>query len=199
MSGKRDGKPTEQELQALAAMGMTEVEPGRWASGWQGSGPGMQEWLDDLGSEGEEQLDLLIRAGRVQNEFDLEQSGASGAVNVQRIESGPLVDAPPLEHDAHGSVLTAFVAVRRDFQEAFDALDGEALEAAFDEMFEKYETMPPWDALASALRSLGIKCKTINLNAMTAGVDRPDPIDYPGFRAAVVHIDGGIRRWIDPA
>ncbi|WP_441412017.1 hypothetical protein [Arthrobacter sp. 2MCAF14] len=66
-------------------------------------------------------------------------------------------------------------------------------------MSEKYETMPPWDALASALRSLGIKCKTINLNAMTAGVDRPDPMDYPGFRAAVVHIDGAIRRWIDPA
>lgn len=100
----------------MADMGMTEVEPGRWMSGWQGRGPGMQEWLDDLGSEGEEQLDLLIRAGRVQNEFDLEQSGASGAVNVQRIESGPLANTPPPEQDAHGPVLTAFVAVRKDFQ-----------------------------------------------------------------------------------
>lgn len=196
MSGAHDDKPTEEELKFLAEMGMTEVEPGRWISGWQGSGPGMQDWLDELGPEGEEQLDLLIRAGRVQNDFDMERTGAPTASNVQLIGEGPFATPPPGEH---GPVLTAFVAIRHDAQEAFDALDGGAIEAAFDEMFTRYETMPPQDALAAALRSLGIKCKTINLDAMTAGPEGPDPLDYPGFRAAVVHIAGGIRRWIDPA
>lgn len=199
MSGQQDGQPTEQELQFLAEMGMTEVEPGKWSSGWQGGNAGMQEWLDDLGSEGEEQLDLLMRAGRIQNEFDLEQTGGQSAVSVQRIGSGPLAATPPPGQDGHGSVLTAFVAVRYDAQEAFEALDGKTIETAFDEMFEKYETMQPQDALAAALRSLGVKCKTIKLDAMTAGPEGPDPLDYPGFRAAVVHIEGGIRNWIDPA
>lgn len=199
MSGKQGDQPTEEELKFLADMGMTEVEPGRWVSGWQGSSPGMQEWLDDLGSEGEEQLDLLMRAGRVQNEFDMEQTGASSSANVQMISSGPLATTPPPVEEGHGPVLTAFVAIRNDAQEAFDALDGKAIEDAFDQMYEKYETMQPQDALAAALRSLGIKCKTINLDAMTAGPEGPDPSDYPGFRGAVVHIEGGIRRWIDPA
>lgn len=178
---------------------MTEVEPGRWVSGWQGSDPGVQEWFDNLGSEGEEQLDLLMRAGRVQNEFDMERSGATSAATVQLINAGPLSTTPPPVEEQHGAVLTAFVAIRNDAQEAFEALDGKAIEDAFDEMFEKYETMQPQDALAAALRSLGIKCKTINLDAMTAGSEGPDPCDYPGFRGAVVHIEGGIRRWIDPA
>lgn len=195
MSGEQDERPTEEEQRFLAEMGMTEVEPGKWASGWQGSGPGMQDWIDNLGSEGEEQLDLLMRAGRVQNDFDLERSGEAAA-NVQMITEGPLATTPP---PVHGSVLTAFVAVRRDAQEAFEALDGKAIEAAFDEMFEKYETIQPQDALAVALRSLGIKCKTVSLDAMTAGPEGPDPRDHPGFRAAVVHIEGGIRNWIDPA
>lgn len=201
MSGKQGDRPTEEELKFLAEMGMTEAEPGRWVSGWQGSGPGMQEWLDDLGSEGEEQLDLLMRAGRVQNEFDVEQSGASSAASIQMINSGPLAMTPPPveEEEEHSQVLTAFVAIRNDAQEAFDALDGQAIEDAFDQMYEKYETMPTQDALAAALRSLGVKCKTINLDAMTAGPEGPDPRDYPGFRGALVHIEGGIKRWIDPA
>jgi hypothetical protein len=161
----------------------------------------MQDWLDNLGSEGEEQLDLLMRAGRVQNEFDMEQTGATSAASAQMISSGPLATTPPPVEDEgqHGAVLTAFVAVRHDAQEAFDALDGKAIEDAFDQMYEKYETMQPQDALAAALRSLGIKCKTLNLDAMTAGPEGPDPRDYPGFRGALVHIEGGIRRWIDPA
>ncbi|MDJ0459916.1 hypothetical protein PUN71_022165 [Arthrobacter sp. NQ7] len=201
MSGQQNERPTEEELKFLAEMGMTEVEPGRWVSGWQGSDPGMQDWFDNLGSEGEEQLDLLMRAGRVQNEFDMEQTGDTSAANVQMISSGPLATTPPpVENEGqHGAVLTAFVAVRHDAQEAFDALDGKAIEDAFDQMYEKYETMQPQDALAAALRSLGIKCKTINLDAMTAGPEGPDPRDYPGFRGALVHIEGGIRRWIDPA
>jgi hypothetical protein len=198
MNGEQYDRPADEELKFLAEMGMTEVEPGRWVSGWQGSGPEMQGWLDDLGSEGEEQLDLLMRAGRVQNEFDMERTGAASASSVQMISDGPLARTTPAEF-AHGPVMTAFVAVRHDAQEAFEALDGNAVEAAFDEMLEKYETMKPQDALAAGLRSLGVKCKTINLDAMTAGPEGPDPRDYPGFRAAVVHIEGGIRRWIDPA
>lgn len=197
MSGKRDERLSDEDVQFLAGMGMTEVEPGRWASGWQGGDPGIQEWFDSIGPEGQEQLDLLMRAGRVQNEFDMEQSGSATAASVQMIGEGPLTLNPPPQE--HSSVLTAFVAVRRDAQEAFDALDGKAIEAAFDEMFEKYPTMQPQDALAAAIRSLGVKCKTINLDAMTAGPEGPDPRDYPGFRAAVVHIENGVRNWIDPA
>jgi hypothetical protein len=199
MSGQQEERPSEEELRFLAEMGMTEVEPGRWSSDWQGSGPGMQDWFDNLGSEGEEQLDLLMRAGRVQNEFDMEQTGARSASSVQTISTGPLATTPPPVEEGHGPVLTAFVAIRHDAQEAFEALDGKAIEDSFDEMYEKYETMQPQDALAAALRSLGVKCKTINLDAMTAGPEGPDPSDYPGFRAAVVHIEGGIRKWIDPA
>jgi hypothetical protein len=72
-------QPSEDDLRFLKGMGMIEVEPGRWSSGWQGSDPAMQEWFDGLGGAGEEQLDLLMRAERVQNEFDLEQSGAAAA------------------------------------------------------------------------------------------------------------------------
>lgn len=105
MSAKDQDRPTEGELRFLEEMGMTEVEPGRWSSAWQGSYPGMQEWLDDLGSEGEEQRDLLTRASRVENEFKMEQTGASAVASVQRITSGPLADAPPVEE--HGEVALA--------------------------------------------------------------------------------------------
>lgn len=83
-------QPAEDELRFLKEMGMTEIEPGRWSSGWQGSDPDMQERFDNLGGAGEEQLDLLTRAGRLQNEFDLEQTGAGIASNVQLITEGPL-------------------------------------------------------------------------------------------------------------
>lgn len=84
-------QPSKEDLGFLEEMGMTEVEPGRWSSAWQGSDPGMQKWFDNLGGAGEEQLDLLTRAGRVQNEFDMERSGGAVASNVQLISEGPLL------------------------------------------------------------------------------------------------------------
>lgn len=73
MSGPHEQRPTDDELRFMAEMGMTEVEPGRWLSGWKGTDPDLQERIDSQGSKGQEHLDLL-RAGRVQNEFDLEQN-----------------------------------------------------------------------------------------------------------------------------
>ncbi len=105
MSGQREQQPTGDEQRFMAEMGMTEVEPGRWLSGWQGSDPDIQEWLDSQGSEGEEQLDLVMRAGRVQNEFELEQTGAQSAVSVQHIPNEGL--------EEHGSLMAVFVAVKK--------------------------------------------------------------------------------------
>lgn len=189
-------RPTEDEIRALEEMGMTEVEPGRWSSGWQGGDPEMDAWFENLGPAGQEQLDLLTRAGRVQNEFDLEQHGASAA-NIQIITEGALADSPPFEE--HGEVaLAVFVGIKESSAEAFDALKGDTVEEALDEIFEKYEALPPADALAAALRKLGIKSKAIHIDAHTAGPDEgPDPRDYPGFRAVLMHFPGATRFWLD--
>jgi hypothetical protein len=188
-------QPTEEKLRFIKEMGMTEVEPGRWSTGWQGSDPDMQEWIDNLGGAGEEQLDLLIRAGRVQNEFDLEQGGAASASSVQLISQGPLADSPPLEH---GEVaLAVFVAIKESSCEEFDALDGETIESGLDDVFEQYETLPPPDGIAAALRKLGVRSKSIYLDPHTCGAERPDPRDYPGFRAALIHFPGARRIWLD--
>lgn len=55
-------------------------------------------------------------AGRVQNEFHLEQTGAQGAVSVQRIPEDNL--------EEHGSLMAVFVAVKKTSVEDFEALDG---------------------------------------------------------------------------
>lgn len=190
-------QPTEEELRFLKEMGMTEVEPGRWSSGWQGSDSGMQGWLDDLGDEGEEQLDLLMRAGRVENEFKMEQGGAGAMASVQRITTGPLADAPPLGE--HGEVaLAVFVGIRESSVYDFDALKGDTIEETLDQVREEYPALTPSDAIAVALRKLGIKSKAIRIDAHTAGPDEgPDPRDYPGFRAALLHFPGAQKIWLD--
>ncbi|MCO4263759.1 hypothetical protein NG697_12640 [Pseudarthrobacter sp. MDT3-26] len=190
-------QPTEEELRFLKEMGMTEVEPGRWSSAWQGSGPGMQEWLDDLGDEGEEQLDLLMRAGRVENEFKMEQGGAGATASVQRITTGPLVDAQPLED--HTPVdLAVFAAIRDSSTYDLDDLKGDDIEATLDQVREEYPLLTPADAIAVALRKLGIKSKAIRIDAHTAGPDEgPNPRDYPGFRAVLLHFPGARRIWLD--
>lgn len=190
-------QPTEDELRFLKEMGMTEVEPGRWSSGWQGNDPGMQDWLDDLGSEGEEQLDLLMRAGRVENEFNMEPTGSAAAASVQRITGGPLADAPPMEEHTQVA-LAVFVGIKESSAEELDALAAETIESALDDVLEKYETLPPPDAIAVALRKLGIKSKAININPHTAGPgEGPDPSDYPGFRGLLMHFPGARRIWLD--
>lgn len=190
-------QPTEEELRFLKEMGMTEVEPGRWSSGWQGSDAGMQGWLDDLGDEGEEQLDLLMRAGRVENEFNMEQTGAGAVASVQRISTGPLADEhPSVEHGA--VALAVFVAVRESSTYDFDALRGDTIEATLDRVREEYPALTPSDAIAVALRKLGIKSKAIRIDAHTAGPDEgPYPRDYPGFRAVLLHFPGAKRIWLD--
>lgn len=188
MSGQQE--PTEDQLRFMAEMGMTEVEPGRWSSGWQGSDPDMQEWIDGQGSEGEEQLDLLMRAGRVQNEFDMEQTGADSAASVQRI--------PEDDMGEHGSLMAVFVAVKKSSVADFDALDSDGIQRMVDEVMAQYDEMLPPDLTAVALRKLGIKCKTILANPENTGPEGPNPLDYPGFRAAVMHFPGAKRSWIDP-
>lgn len=142
-------------------------------------------------------MDLLARAGRVQNEFDMAQSGAGVATTVQPINEGPLADAAALE--GHSQVdLAVFVAVKDSSADDFDALKGETIEVALDEVREKYRTLLPPEAIAVALRKLGIKTKTIDINAHTAGPDEgPDPRDYPGFRAVMIHFPGAKKIWLD--
>lgn len=179
-------------------MGMTEVEPGRWVSGWQGSDQATQELFDSLGWEGKEQLDLLARAGRVQNEFDREQSGAAVGSSVQLINEGSLADAAGAPEEHFQVELAVFVAVKESSANDLDALKGDTIEVAFDEAFMKYPTLPPSDAIAVALRKLGIKAKTIDIDAHTAGPDEgPDPRDYPGFRTVLIHFPGALRMWMD--
>lgn len=192
-------QPTEEELRFLKEMGMTEVEPGRWSSGWQGSEPGMQGWLDDLGSEGEEQLDLLTRAGRVQKEFDMERNSGAAASSVQLITEGPLADLPPCDEEEHSQVeLAVFVAIRESSTAEFDDLKGDLIENTLREVRESYPGLTPSDAIAVALRKLGIKSKAIRVDAHTAGPDEgPDPRDYPGFHAVLLHFPGGRKIWLE--
>jgi hypothetical protein len=196
---KAKDQPTEEELRFLKEMGMTEVEPGRWSSAWQGSGPGMENWFEDLGSEGQEQLDLLMRAGRVQNEFDVEQSDGSAAANVQLITEGPLADTPPFDDEEHTQVeLAVFVGIKESSAHEFDALRGDTIETTLDQVREEYPMLTPADAIAVALRKLGVKSKAIRIDAHTAGPDDgPDPRDYPGFRAVLLHFPSAKKIWLD--
>jgi hypothetical protein len=192
-------QPTEEELRFLKEMGMTEVEPGRWSSGWQGSEPGIQGWLDDLGSEGEDQLDLLVGAGRVQNDFDMERNSGPAAASVQLITEGPLADQPPFDDEDHTEVeLAVFVGIRESSTADFDDLEGDTIEATLHEVRESYPGLTPSDAIAVALRKLGIKSKAIRIDAHTAGPDEgPDPRDYPGFHGVLLHFPGGRKIWLD--
>ncbi len=60
-----------------------------------------------------------------------------------------------------------------------------------------YDEMLPPDVTAVALRKLGVRCKTILANPENTGHEGPDPLDYPGFRAAVMHFPGAKRTWLD--
>lgn len=135
-------QPSEEDLRLLKEMGMTEVEPSRWSSGWQGSDPGAQDWLDELGSEGEEQLDLCMHASPVENEFYLERTGSAPSAGWQRITGGSLADAPPVEEPRRVS-LAVFVGMKVSSGEDLDALDAETIESALDDVLEKYETSTP--------------------------------------------------------
>lgn len=190
VSGQQGQQPTEDELRFLAEMGMTEVEPGRWSSGWQGSDPDIQEWLDSQGAEGEERLDLLMRAGRVQNEFDLEQTGAETAVSVQRIRE-------EASNEEHGSRMAVFVSVKKTSVEDFEALDSDEIQRKIEEVMAQYDEMLPPDLTAVALRKLGIKCRTILANPENTGPGGQDSLSSPGFRAAIMHFPGAKRTWIE--
>lgn len=189
-------RPSEEELRFLQEMGMVEVEPGRWVSGGQGSDPETQAMFDGLDGAAKEQLDLMMRAGRVQNEFTLEQSGGISAASTSVIDDGPPKEAP---FPKHGEVaLAVFVAIKDSSARDFDALDGESIEEALDAVFAKFEVLPPPDAIAIALRQLGVRSRAIHINPHTAGADEgPDPRDNPGYRPALIHFPGAKRFWLD--
>lgn len=190
------GRPSDEDLRFLNEMGMVEVEPGRWVSGWQGSDPEMQAHIDRLDDAGKEQLDLLMRAGRVQNEFDLEHTGGTSAASIQFIDEGPLLDQYPSEHRQVD--LAVFVAIKDTSAQDFDALEGSSIEGALDAVLEQFEMLPPPDAIATALRKLGIRSKAIQINAHTAAPNEgPDARDYPGYRPALIHFPEAKRFWLD--
>lgn len=105
----------------------------------------------------------------------MEQSGSGAAASVQMITEDTLADTPPL--DEHSQVdLAVFVAVRESSAYDFDALTGDTIEAMFDQIREEYAALTPSDAIAVALRKLGIKGKAIRIDAHTAG---PDEVQIP--------------------
>jgi hypothetical protein len=182
-------QPTEDERRFLESQGLREVEPGRWLSDFEASDPETQHLADNMSAADREYIDLVMRAGRVTTEFDMEQSGEDSAVHVQTLSP---------DHEEHAEVgLAVFVAVRPDSAEAFDALDGETVEDGLNDMLDRFEVMPPPDALAATLRRLGIKCKTVEENPHYTGPEGPDRRFYAGFRLAVMHFPGGQRYWLD--
>lgn len=189
MSAQEEGQPTSDQLRFLAEMGMTEVEPGRWMSDWQGGDSELQEWVDSQGPEGQEQLDLLMRAGRVKNEVHMEQTGTPSAVSVQRIPSAPM------EHQT--SLMPVFVAVKMSSVAAFEAVESDKIQRTIEDVMEQYSEMLPPDLAALSLRKLGIKCKTIWDNPENTGPRGPDPKRHPGFKVAIMHFPGATYTWIE--
>lgn len=180
-------EPTEAEKQFLAEMGLTEVEPGRWSTGWEADGPAAQAFLDGLTEADIEQLDLMAAANRVQNEFDLEQSGAGTTASMQLI--GP---SPNASHR-----MPVFVGIREDFVGAFEALKLSALESKADEVLDLFDGLMPPDILATALRKLGVKAKAIQDNPRQSEDWSSVAGSLPGFRIAVVYVPEYDWVWID--
>jgi hypothetical protein len=131
-----------------------------------------------------------MRAGRVQNDFDLEQTGAQGTISVQYI--------PPDGLEEHAPLMAVFVAVKASSVDDFESLAGEDIQRKAEEVMAQYDEMLPPDLTAVALRKLGIKCKTILANPENIGPEGLDPQDYPGFRAVMMHFPGAKRTWVSP-
>lgn len=73
--------------------------------------------------------------------------------------------------------LAVFVGIKAPF----DALESEAIESTLEMVFDKYEALPPPDAITAGLCMLGIKSKATHIDAHSAGPDKgPDPL---GVRA----------------
>lgn len=182
-------QPTADERRFLESQGMKEAEPGRWVSDFQASDPQTREMLDGMNAEEHERLDLLSRSGRVQNEFELEQSGAGGTVSIQQL----IADNTPQDD----GILSVFVAVKDASTQAFEALDADAIERGLEDAVDAYDQLFPPDYVAIALRKLGVRCRAIELHPDHVYPDQLDSADYPGFRIAVIHFPGAERHWLD--
>lgn len=180
-------EPTPEELKFLREMGMTEIEPGRWVSAPEASSPDMQAFLDSMSPAEEEQLDLLMRAGRVQNEVDMEQTGSATAVSVQPVPEG-------LAPAADGIELSAYAAIRDSDVEALEALEPQVINDKLDETMLRYPQLLPPDGLAAALRQLKVKCRAVDVNPYTDGQTLPP--EAPGFRVALFAFPAGTHRWV---
>ncbi|MGV0109027.1 hypothetical protein [Arthrobacter sp. CP30] len=173
-------QPTKDDRRFLREMGMTEVEPGRWVGAPEANSPGARAFLDDIRPEEQEQLALLMCAGRVQNKFALER-GDGFAATVHSIAEGTLLhSALSAEDFEHSHVdLAVFIAIEASSAESVDEVGGDTIERVLDEVAASYPLVPRADAIAVALRKLGIKSKAIHIDAHTAGPgEGPDPRDY---------------------
>ena len=186
MTDSEGNEISAEDRQFMAEMGMTEVEPGRFMSGWQASDQESQEFFESLTSSGMEQLDLLARAGRVSNEFELEHSGSSTAVSVQRLSPDALLP----EQD----FIEVFVGIRNEDSAVFESLEGSLIEEGFEAAHDKFPSLIPPDAIAVALRKLGVKCRTIDEHPAEVS---SAPSAGQGFRTAHVLLPGGTRKWAE--
>jgi hypothetical protein len=95
---------------------------------------------------------------------------------------------------ARGVQLAVYAAIREDSVSALESLDPTAVDASLDAMMIRYPQLLPPDGLAAALRQLGIKCRTVDVNPYTDG--RVLPPEVPGFRVALFEFPAGTHRWV---
>ncbi|HEX9229521.1 MAG TPA: hypothetical protein VF885_23235 [Arthrobacter sp.] len=85
-------EPTAADKKFLESMGMQEVEPGRWHSGWQGELPEGTS-IDNFGAAGLEQLNRMMHEARAENESQIAKSGEPFAFTVRTMSPEGVLEA----------------------------------------------------------------------------------------------------------
>ncbi|MBJ2122308.1 hypothetical protein I6N91_15095 [Arthrobacter sp. MSA 4-2] len=93
--------------------------------------------------------------------------------------------------------LAVYAAIREDSVSALESLDPAAVDDSLDATMIRYPQLLPPDGVAAALRQLGIKCRTVDLNPYMDGQALPPEV--PGFRVALFEFPAGTHRWIPTA
>ncbi|MHA7264461.1 hypothetical protein ACX80W_14780 [Arthrobacter sp. TMN-37] len=95
---------------------------------------------------------------------------------------------------AGGVRLAVYAAIREDSVAALDALAPSAVDDMLDETMSRYPQLLPPDGLAAALRQLGIRCRSVDLNPYVDGPALPPAV--PGFKVALFEFPAGTHRWV---
>lgn len=129
----------------------------------------------------------MAAGNRVQNEFELEQSGGGTTATMQLLEPG-LGTWPGMD---------VFVGIRKDCTDAFEALTPSVVADKADDVMDLFENLLPPDILAAALRKLGVKAKAIQANPKHLEDWGSVRASAPGFRIAVVRVPDFAWEWLD--